>query len=48
MAKGRESNSFQVESKLRYKMTLSIRQRQEKYYVRSSNVEVLASKQPEW
>lgn len=48
MAKGRESNLFEVESKLRYKMTLSIRQRQGKYYVRSSKVEVIASKQPAW
>lgn len=48
MAKGRESNLFEVESKLRYKMTLSIRQRQDKYYVRSSKVEVIASKQPAW
>lgn len=48
MAKGRESNLFEVESKMRYKMMLSIRQRQGKYYVRSSKVEVIASKQPAW
>lgn len=48
MAKGRESNLFEVESKLRYKMTLSIRQRQGKYYVRSSKVEVIGRKQPDW
>ena len=48
MAKGRESNLFEVESKLRYKMTLSIRHRQDKYYVRSSKVEVIGRKQPDW
>lgn len=48
MARGRASNLFEVESKMRYKMTLSIRQRQGKYYVRSSNVEVLARKQLNW